>query len=37
MYTARILWAENLERARDKNEKQVSLDLETIVDGGVFQ
>jgi cytochrome P450 len=34
--TARILWAAKLDRSRDENGKQVPLDVETIVDGGVF-
>ena len=33
--TVRILWAAKLERAQDKNGKEVSLDVETIVDAGV--
>jgi cytochrome P450 len=35
IYMARILWAANLEGPRDENGKQVPLDVETIVDGGV--
>ena len=33
--TVRMLWAARLERARDENGKEVSLDVETIVDAGV--
>ena len=33
--TARILWATKLERTRDENGMEVSLDIETIVDAGV--
>jgi cytochrome P450 len=33
--TARILWAANLERARDENGKEVPLDMEPIIDAGI--
>jgi hypothetical protein len=36
MDTVRILWAAKLERVRDENGKEVSLDVETIVDAGVI-
>jgi cytochrome P450 len=32
---ARVLWAANLERARDENGKQVPLDTDTVVDVGL--
>ena len=32
---ARVLWAAKLEGPRDENGKQVPLDIDTIVDGGV--
>jgi cytochrome P450 len=35
MSTVRILWAAKLERARDENGKEVSLDTDTIVDAGM--
>jgi cytochrome P450 len=34
--TVRILWAAQLERARDENGKEVPLDVETVVDAGVI-
>jgi cytochrome P450 len=33
--TARMLWASKLERARDENGKELTLDIETIVDAGI--
>ena len=34
--TVRILWATQLERARDENGKDAPLDVETVVDAGVI-
>jgi len=34
--TARVLWATNLERERDKNAKEMPLDLDTLVDAGLI-
>ena len=34
--TVRILWATKLEHPRDENGKQVPVDVETIVYGGIF-
>jgi cytochrome P450 len=33
--TARMLWAANFERTRDKNGKEVPLDVDTVVDVGL--
>jgi len=33
---SRMLWAANFERARDKNGKEMPLDLDTLVDAGIF-
>jgi len=34
--TARVLWATNLERERDKDAKEMPLDLDTLVDAGLI-
>jgi cytochrome P450 len=36
IHTARILWAANLERRRDKNANEMPLDLETLVNAGLI-
>jgi len=33
---SRMLWAANFERARDKNGKEMPLDLDTLVDAGII-
>jgi hypothetical protein len=33
--TTRILWAAKIERARDEDGKELSLDIDTVVDAGV--
>jgi cytochrome P450 len=35
--TVRILWAVKLERGRDKNGKEVPLDVESVVDAGAVK
>jgi hypothetical protein len=34
--TARMLWAAKLGRARDESGKEVPLDIETLVEAGIF-